>query len=163
MFRFQTQTAGDASGASIRGGLRQSAPWVKSTVLTAGWSLPVTNRLMHRSNASFHSITSSARASSVGGIVRSSALAAFKLITNSTFVARKIGKSAGFSPFRIRAVYKAVWGSVVRLFTLKDVEELYEARILIELDAVGTAFERQAITPELLDELSRNLNSTRFI
>jgi DNA-binding GntR family transcriptional regulator len=48
-------------------------------------------------------------------------------------------------------------GSVVRLFTLKDVEQLYEARILIELDAVATAFERHAITPELLDELSRNL------
>jgi DNA-binding GntR family transcriptional regulator len=53
-------------------------------------------------------------------------------------------------------------GSVVRLFTLKDVEELYEARILIELDAVGSAFERQAITPELLDELSRNLEQHAF-
>jgi len=33
-----------------------------------------------------HSITSSARASSVGGIVRPSALAAFRLITSSNFV-----------------------------------------------------------------------------
>src|SRR5712664_3608772 len=48
--------------------------------------------------------------------------------------------------------------SVVRLFSLKDVEELYEARILIELDAINVAFERQAITPGLLDELSRNLD-----
>src|ERR1700682_5454100 len=30
MFRFQTQTARDASVASIRGGLRRSPPWVKS-------------------------------------------------------------------------------------------------------------------------------------
>jgi DNA-binding GntR family transcriptional regulator len=53
-------------------------------------------------------------------------------------------------------------GSVVRLFSLKDVEELYEARILIELDAINVAFERQAITPDLLDELSRNLDQHAF-
>src|SRR5262245_33931541 len=54
--------------------------------------------------APLHSITSSARASSVGGISRPSASAVCKLITNSNFVAWKIGKSAGFSPLRTRPV-----------------------------------------------------------
>jgi DNA-binding GntR family transcriptional regulator len=53
-------------------------------------------------------------------------------------------------------------GSVVRLFTAKDVEELYEARILIELDALGAAFARGAITAELLDELEQNLKRHAF-
>src|SRR4029077_2877714 len=44
-----------------------------------------------------HSITSSARASSVGGIVRPSALAVFKLRTSSNFVGACTGRSAGFS------------------------------------------------------------------
>jgi DNA-binding GntR family transcriptional regulator len=48
-------------------------------------------------------------------------------------------------------------GVVVRLFTLRDVEELYEARILIELEALEIAFKRKAVTTELLDELSQNL------
>jgi DNA-binding GntR family transcriptional regulator len=48
-------------------------------------------------------------------------------------------------------------GTVVRLFTLKDVEELYEARILIELEAIDAAFAHGAVTPELLDELEQNL------
>lgn len=48
-------------------------------------------------------------------------------------------------------------GTVVRLFTLRDVEELYEARIMIELEAVDAAFARGAVTAELLDELKENL------
>src|SRR5262249_25651172 len=52
-----------------------------------------------------HSITSSARASSEGGMVSPSALAVLRLITNSNFVACRIGKSAGLVPCRIRAVY----------------------------------------------------------
>src|SRR5262245_52116248 len=51
--------------------------------------------------AALHSITSSARPSSDNGIVKPSALAVFKLMTNSTFVACWTGKSAGFSPLRI--------------------------------------------------------------
>jgi hypothetical protein len=49
-----------------------------------------------------HSITSSARASSVGGISRPSALAVCRLMTNSNFVDCSTGRSAGFSPLRIR-------------------------------------------------------------
>ena len=50
-----------------------------------------------------HSITSSARTSSVGGISRPSALAVFRLITSSKAVGCFTGRSAGFSPLRIRA------------------------------------------------------------
>src|SRR5262249_3335856 len=50
-----------------------------------------------------HSITS-ARASSVGGIVRPSALAVLRLITSANLLGCMTGKSAGFSPLRILPV-----------------------------------------------------------
>src|SRR5262245_10176900 len=50
-----------------------------------------------------HSITSSARASSVGGRVRPSALAVLRLITSSYLVGACTGRSAGFSPLRMRS------------------------------------------------------------
>src|SRR6266511_2633705 len=43
-----------------------------------------------------HSITSSAMASTPGGKVRPSALAVFRLMTNSNLVGCKTGRSAGF-------------------------------------------------------------------
>ena len=51
--------------------------------------------------APHHSITWSARASSIGGISRPSALAAWRLITRSNFVACSTGRSLGFAPFKI--------------------------------------------------------------
>ena len=54
--------------------------------------------------AADHSITSSARASRDGETIRLRALAALRLITNSNLVGCKTGRSAGFSPFRIRPV-----------------------------------------------------------
>src|SRR5215211_1435968 len=51
-----------------------------------------------------HSITSSARARSVAGIVRLSALAVFRFITSSCLVGACTGKSAGYSPLRIRSM-----------------------------------------------------------
>src|SRR5829696_439805 len=51
-----------------------------------------------------HSITSSARARRDGGVVRPRALAAFRLMTSSTFVTWWTGKLAGFSPLRILPV-----------------------------------------------------------
>ena len=51
---------------------------------------------------SHHSITSSARASSVGGTVKLIAFAVLRLTTSSNFAACCTGKSAGFSPLRIR-------------------------------------------------------------
>src|SRR5262249_7930693 len=50
-----------------------------------------------------HSIPSSARASSVGGISRPSAFAVFKLMTSSYFVGCCTGRSAAFSPLRMRS------------------------------------------------------------
>src|SRR5262249_23072889 len=50
-----------------------------------------------------HSITSSARASSVGVTSRPSALAAWRLITSSYFTGVCTGRSAGFSPLRMRS------------------------------------------------------------
>src|SRR5262249_58990107 len=46
--------------------------------------------------AAFHSITSSARASTAAGISRPSALAVLRLITSSYLVGACTGKSAGF-------------------------------------------------------------------
>ena len=50
-----------------------------------------------------YSITSSARASSVGGMSRPSALAVLRLITSSYLVGACTGRSAGFSPLRMRS------------------------------------------------------------
>jgi hypothetical protein len=48
-----------------------------------------------------HSITSSARTRNDSGIVRPSAFAVLRLITNSNFVGCCTGRSAGFAPLRI--------------------------------------------------------------
>jgi DNA-binding GntR family transcriptional regulator len=53
-------------------------------------------------------------------------------------------------------------GAMVRRFTLKDVEELYEARIFIELASLEVAFQRGVVTAALLDELSENLERHAF-
>jgi hypothetical protein len=57
--------------------------------------------------AADHSITSSARASSVGGMSRPSAFAVLRLITSSNLVGACTGRSAGFSPLRMRSTYDA--------------------------------------------------------
>src|SRR5206468_12085623 len=51
-----------------------------------------------------HSITSSARASTVGGTVMPTALAVLRLMTSSNLVGCTIGRSPGFSPFKTRPV-----------------------------------------------------------
>src|SRR6478672_1171638 len=55
-----------------------------------------------------HSITSSARASSVGGTVRPRALAGLRLMTNSYFVGPCTDRSAGLSPLRMRPAYRPI-------------------------------------------------------
>src|SRR5262245_60648165 len=52
---------------------------------------------------SYHSITSSARASNVVDTSRPSTLAVFRLIASWYFVGACTGRSAGFSPFRMRS------------------------------------------------------------
>src|SRR4051794_35499193 len=51
-----------------------------------------------------HSITSSARSSSVGGTIRPSALAVLRLIRSSNLVGCSTGRSAGFAPLRILSI-----------------------------------------------------------
>src|SRR6516164_7725318 len=53
--------------------------------------------------APFHSITSSARASTVAGTSSPSALAVLRLTTSSYLVGACAGRSAGFSPLRMRS------------------------------------------------------------
>src|SRR6266404_2522118 len=52
-------------------------------------------------NQHLYSITSSARASSAGGMMTPSAFAVFKLITRSNLVGCSTGRSAGFAPLNI--------------------------------------------------------------
>ena len=54
-----------------------------------------------------YSMTSSARASRLGGTVIPNALAVFILIVISNLVGACTGRSAGFSPLRIRSTYRA--------------------------------------------------------
>src|SRR5450756_43633 len=90
-------TAPIASGWSgCRVGL---APTGKRRLFTAH----ANNGLLHRSKMYLYSITSSARTSSVGGTVKSSALAVLRLMTVSYFVGACTGMSDGFSPLRMRS------------------------------------------------------------
>src|SRR5262249_48715212 len=57
--------------------------------------------------AAFHSITSSARTSSVGGTSKPSDFAVLRLRTVSYFVGIWTGRSAGFAPRSIRSTYVA--------------------------------------------------------
>jgi hypothetical protein len=62
-------------------------------------------RFVPKADMIAYSITSSARASSVAGISRPSDFAVLRLIANSNLVGCWTGKSAGFSPLRIRPAY----------------------------------------------------------
>src|SRR5262249_33868177 len=61
----------------------------------------------HDEVAPVHSITSSASASSLSGIWRPRALAVLRLMTRSYLVGACTGRSAGFSPLRMRSTYPA--------------------------------------------------------
>ena len=63
----------------------------------------IKNRTMHRSKQQLYSITSSARARSVGGTVRPSAFAVLRLMTSSNLVGCSTGRSAGLAPFKMRS------------------------------------------------------------
>src|SRR5262249_4786371 len=58
----------------------------------------------HFGPPSHHSITSSARASKVGGMAIPTALAVLRLMISSNLVGCAIGRSPGFSPFSTRPV-----------------------------------------------------------
>ena len=66
--------------------------------------------------AAFHSITSSARASNVGGTSSPIDLAVLRLTTSSYFVGNCTGNSNGLVPFRIRSTYDgACWNRLMGL------------------------------------------------
>jgi hypothetical protein len=70
-----------------------------------------------------YSITSSARASSVGGTVRPSALAVLRLITSSYFVGACTGRSAGFSPRTTPGSANRVHGRApVNVITIREAD-----------------------------------------
>jgi hypothetical protein len=66
-------------------------------------------RHMRRSKKHLYSITSSARASSVGGNSSPSAFAVFRLMTISILVENSIGRAPGFAPFKILSTNAAAW------------------------------------------------------
>ena len=66
-----------------------------------------TRLLSTRALTSSYSITSSARVSSVGGMLMPSALAVLKFITNSNLVGCSTGRSAGFAPLKILSTKNA--------------------------------------------------------
>src|SRR5262249_36765327 len=61
-----------------------------------------------QTNSRRHSITPSARASSVGGTSMPSVFAVLRLITSSNLVGCSTGRSAGLAPFRILSTYAAL-------------------------------------------------------
>jgi hypothetical protein len=100
--------ASDALGMSAS--LRSRPTW-GAAVARAAASGHAARRAAERSKKlkPLHSITSSVRASSTGGISRPSALAALRLITNSILVGCSTGKSAGLAPLRILPAYAPDW------------------------------------------------------
>jgi hypothetical protein len=79
-----------------------SLPHCEHCILSSPGAETATNLNESGSRCS-HSITSSARASRVGGTVRPSALAVFRLITSSYLVGACTGRFAGFSSLKIRS------------------------------------------------------------
>jgi hypothetical protein len=91
---------GQKAKFSLRANVFRFAPESGHRALQSACLFRATSGLMHRSKQ-LYSITSSARESSVGGTVRRSAFAVFKLITNSNLVGCSTGRSAGFAPLKI--------------------------------------------------------------
>src|SRR5262245_46426027 len=89
----------------VRGEVREYANALHARPLRARRQRPRGRRAAEQRDerAAFHSITSSARASSDGGIVSPSAFAVLRLMISSKIVGCSIGRSAGFAPLRIRS------------------------------------------------------------
>jgi hypothetical protein len=91
-------TKADISNGHVR--FTPESGHVQCTSLCLLWA---NSGLMQRSKKDRYSITSSARASNVGDTVRPSALAVLRLIASSYLVGACTGRSAGFSPLRMRS------------------------------------------------------------
>jgi hypothetical protein len=95
-------------------GVRGSIPLSSAMCISGMWRPPgarirrhAERRVAIRGAEGAQLITSSARASTAGGIVRPSALAVFKLITSSNLVGCSMGRPAGLAPLRILSTYVA--------------------------------------------------------
>jgi hypothetical protein len=84
-------------------GLCQLWPASDIALMRLGWGRGK-NGFEQSEQTSIYSTTSSARASSVGGTSRPSALAVLRLITKSYLVGACTGRSAGFSLLRMRSM-----------------------------------------------------------
>src|SRR5262249_6606218 len=78
------------------GGPHPSVPGEQAQATNSKSRLPATTRSHMWGQSRGYSITSSARASNVGGISRPSALAVLRLITSSKWVGCSTGRSAGW-------------------------------------------------------------------
>ena len=96
---------GGSSERYTSGGRLQRAAAVvrESDFRIAKHSVIERSRSAIRRLAAFHSITSSAVASSVGGIVSISAFAVLRLMSNSNLTGACMGSSAAFAPLRMRS------------------------------------------------------------
>ena len=85
--------------------VQMSALPPKADIGTQSWNVRFVPKAdkVHCSKIVRYSITSSARAISDCGTVSPSAFAVLRLIINSYFVGACTGRSAGFSPLRIRS------------------------------------------------------------
>src|SRR5262249_28072102 len=94
----------------------QEANYGHSGLLRPRSHWPRCGRTAEQSNelAAPHSITSSAATWRVSGIVSPSALAVLRFIMSSNLVGCMTGKSAGFSPLRIRPVWTPACRQVAR-------------------------------------------------
>jgi hypothetical protein len=71
---------------------------ITSAIRLLQQNLPQPDSCTAANSVSVHSTTSLARATSMGGISRPSALAVLRLMISSNFVGCSIGRSAGFAP-----------------------------------------------------------------
>ena len=105
-FRGPCVAVGSKMDNSSQTKIHRCPRWSKSgqTFATQWLSAMCQSRPMHRTKRPFYSITSSAMDSTPAGMVRPSALAVVRLITNSNLVDCSTGRSAGFAPFRMLPV-----------------------------------------------------------
>src|SRR5262249_35860745 len=92
---FAKQRSGDLAPAALVGCLRG-----QSSRLVGRWC----DRVLQ---AIHHSITSSARATKLLGILRPRAFAVLRLMLTSSLLGCCTGNSAGFAPLRMRSTYPA--------------------------------------------------------
>ena len=93
------------STSAVSGFLRHGCFTLKPDIARRGWhgrKVPL-SAVSRCSKQKRYSITSSARASTLCGTLRPSALAVLRLITRSYLVGACTGRSAGFSPLRMRS------------------------------------------------------------